>query len=96
MAKKIYWEYESPEVDFESGEETGKTVTHTITLTYSYMSGKAIVNIDGTDFNISEKPFSLKGTEQMFRLGESAAILRFSKPAPTVTVDNEELKPLVR
>lgn len=92
MAKKINWEYSEPELDLESGEETGNTLTHTISLTYSYMSGKAIVTIDGTEFDISVRPFSLKGTDQVFRLGESAALLRFGKPTPTVTVDNEELK----
>ena len=92
MAKKYTWEYSEPETDMETGEETGNTLTHTISLTCSYLSGKAIVTIDGTEFDISEKPFSLKGTEQVFRLGESAALLRFGKPTPTVTVDNEELK----
>ena len=92
MAKKINWEYSEPELDLETGEETGNTLTHTISLCYSYVSGKAIVTIDGTEFDISVRPFSLKGTEQVFRLGESAALLRFAKPVPTVTVDNEELK----
>ena len=92
MAKKINWEYSEPEHDFETGEETGNILTHTISLCYSYVSGKAIVTIDGTEFDISVRPFALKGTEQVFRLGESAALLRFGKPTPTVTVDNEELK----
>ena len=92
MAKKINWEYSEPELDLETGEETGNTLTHTISLCYSYVSGKAIVTIDGAEFDISVRPFSLKGTEQVFRLGESAALLRFGKPTPTVTVDNEELK----
>ena len=94
MAKKLYFEYVAPELDFETGVETGNTVTHTIALKYSYFSGKAIVIIDGTEFDISVRPFSLKGTEQVFRLGESAALLRFGKPVPTITVDNEQLKPL--
>ena len=92
MAKKINWEYSEPELDFETGEETGNILTHTISLCYSYVSGKAIVTIDGTEFDISVCPFALKGSEQVFRLGESAALLRFGKPTPTVTVDNEELK----
>lgn len=92
MAKKINWEYIEPELDFETGEETGNILTHTISLCYSYVSGKAIVTIDGTEFDISVRPFALKGSEQVFRLGESAALLRFGKPTPTVTVDNEELK----
>lgn len=94
MAKKYYWEYCEPETDMETGEETGNTITHTISLTCSYLSGKAVVTIDGTQFDISEKPFSLKGTEQVFRLGDSAALLRFEKNAPTVTVDNEILPTL--
>ena len=87
MAKKFYWEYCEYETDAETGEETGNTITHTISLSCSYISGKAIVTIDGTEFDISEKPFSLKGTEQVFRLGDSAAILRFEKDAPTITVN---------
>ena len=94
MAKKYTWEYSEPETDMETGEETGNTITHTISLTCSYFSGKAIVTIDGTEFDISEKPFSLKGTEQVFRLGDSAALLRFEKDAPTITVDNEILAPI--
>ncbi len=94
MAKKLYWEYCEPETDMESGELTGNTITHTISLKCSYVSGKAIVVIDGTEFNISERPFSLRGTEQVFRLGDSAALLRFEKGAPTVTVDNEVLTPI--
>ena len=96
MAKKYTWEYSEPETDMETGEETGNTLTHTISLTCSYLSGKAIVTIDGTEFDISEKPFSLKGTEQVFRLGDSAAVLRFEKGAPTITVDNEVLAPIIK
>jgi hypothetical protein len=92
MAKKINWEYSEPELDLETGEATGNILTHTISLCYYYVSGKAIVTIDGTEFDISVRPFALKGSEQVFRLGESAALLRFGKPTPTVTVDNEELK----
>ena len=94
MAKKINWEYSEPELDLETGEETGITLTHTISLCYSYVSGKAIVTIGGTEFDISVRPFSLKGTEQVFRLGDSAALLRFEKDAPTITVDNEILEPI--
>ena len=93
MAKKLYWEYSQAETDIETGETTGNIITHTISLRCSYLSGKAIVEIDGTSFNISERPFSLRGTEQMFRLGESAALLRFESGEPTVTVDNEKLSP---
>ena len=94
MAKKLFWEYNEPETDFETGELTGNTLTHTVALSYSYLSGKAIVTIDGSEFNVSERPFSLKGTEQVFRLGESAALLKFGAPQPTITVDNETLEPI--
>lgn len=95
MAKKYYWEVKEPETDMETGEETGNILTHTIELKCSYLSGKAIVKIDGTEFNISEKPFSLGGTEQMFRLGDMPAMLRFPKGSePTITVDNEVIAPL--
>lgn len=94
MAKKLFWEYSEPETDIETGELTGNTLTHTISLSYSYLSGKAVVTIDGSEFNISERPFALKGTEQMFRLGDSAALLRFESGEPTVTVDNKILKPI--
>lgn len=93
MAKRIYWEYCEPETDIESGEPTGNTITHTISLKCSYISGKAIVVIDGTQFDISERPFALRGTEQVFRLGDSAALLRFEKDTPTVTVDDQALTP---
>ena len=39
MAKKINWEYSEPELDLETGEETGNTLTHTISLCYSYVYG---------------------------------------------------------
>ena len=96
MAKKFYWEYSEPEIDAESGEKTGNITTHTIVLTCSYVSGRAVVEIDGTRFDISERPFSLCGTEQVFRLGDSAALLRFGKKVPSVTVDNQELSPVIK
>ena len=94
MAKKLYWEYSEPETDIETGEATGNTVVHTVSLSFSYLSGKAVVSIDGTEFNISERPLALKGTEQVFRLGDSAALLRFEGKMPTVTIDNEKLDPI--
>ena len=88
MAKKYYWEIEEPEYNEETGEPTGNIVTHNISLVCSRITGKAIVTIDARTFNISEKPFSLSGVEQMFRLGEMAALLSFPKKgAPTITVD---------
>ena len=93
MAKKYFWEIEEPETDAESGELTGNTVKHSIELTCSYLSGKAIITINGIEFNISEKPFSLKGTSQMFRLGDMPATISFEKKgAPTVTVDGNRIE----
>lgn len=93
MSKTILWKYNEIETDAETGYETGNTIEHNISLKYSYLSGKAIVTIDGNKFDISERPFALKGTEQIFRLGESAAMLKFEKGTPTVTVDNVILQP---
>ncbi len=94
MAKKYYWEIEEEETDLETGEPTGTTKLHKINLTCSALTGKTLVTIDGKEFNISEKPFSLGGKEQVFRLGDMAAILRFSKKAvPSIIIDNKELEP---
>lgn len=86
MAKKYKWEI--PETD-----ENGNEVVHTVALTCSYLTGKAIVAIDGDEYDISVKPFALRGTNQIFRLGESPAVLDFPKKGePTVTVDGESIK----
>ena len=86
MAKKYYWEIPENEVDFETGEETGNVITHKIEVTCSNLTGKIFISIDGTEFDISEKPFSLKNVEQMFRLGEMPAIIRFDKKGiPNIT-----------
>ncbi len=82
MAKKYTWEYE----EITDSEEK---VNHTIQLVCSNLTGKAIITIDGDEYDISVKPFSLRGTNQMFRLGEQAAIIDFPKKGePTVTVDS--------
>ena len=60
MAKKYYWEISENETDIETGEETGNIITHKIELTCSNLTGKILISIDGTKFDISEKPFSLK------------------------------------
>jgi hypothetical protein len=87
MAKKYTWEIN------ETTEENGD-VTHTISLACSNFSGKAIITIDGDEYDISVKPFSLKGTNQMFRLGEMAALIDFPKKgAPSVIIDGESIKP---
>lgn len=94
MSKKYYWEIEEIQVDEETGEPNGETKLHKIELVCSKLSGKAIVTINGTKFDISEKPFSLAGSEQVFRLGEMAALLSFPpKSSPTITIDNEVIQP---
>ena len=81
MAKKINFD-----IKLDDGE-------HNVSLVYSYFTGKAIVTIDGDEYDISVKPFGLKGTNQMFRIGESPAVLDFPKKgAPTVTVDGEKIE----
>ena len=94
MAKRYYWEIPENETDLETGLETGKIITHKIHLSCSNLTGKIIITIDGTKFDISEKPFTLKKVEQMFRLGELAALISFKgKGGPTITVDNTQYKP---
>ncbi len=86
MAKHYTWEIkeEVKNVETEATEE----VTHTVSLTTSMLTGKAIVTIDGLKFDISTRPLGLRGTQQVFRLGEQAAILNFPKKGnPDVIVD---------
>ena len=61
---------------------------HKVTLEYMMLLGRAIVEIDGDRFDISTAPFKLRGTSQVFRLGESQAILDFPKKGkPDVMYD---------
>ena len=70
--------------------EDGNSAEHTVELTCSFITGKAIIKIDEDEYNISVKPFSLRGTNQVFRLGSEAAMVTFPKKgAPTVTVEGE-------
>ena len=81
MAKKIIWEIEREE-------------KHTVELEYGMISGKAIVTIDEDRFDISVKPFRLRGSNQIFKLGEEMAILDFpQKGAPQVIVGGEAQSP---
>ena len=97
MAKKYFWDIDEIVDIFDGeGEDASpvgtKTLTHRIELVCSKISGKAIITIDGDSFNISVRPFSLAGTQQMFRLGNMAANVCFSKKgAPVITVDGEAL-----
>ncbi|MBQ7384397.1 MAG: hypothetical protein IJV72_06365 [Clostridia bacterium] len=76
MAKKINWD-----ISLEDGE-------HKVSLTYSMLMGKAIVTIDGDEFDISVGFGKLRGTEQVFKLGDEAAILDFPKKGePEVYID---------
>ena len=59
----------------------------------SYLTGKAIITIDGDEFNISTRPFGLKGTNQVFRLGEMAAIIDFPKKGePDIVIDGKYVR----
>lgn len=94
MAKKYYFEIPENETDIETGEETGNIITHKIDISCSNLTGKIVIAIDGSEFDISEKPFSLKKVEQMFRLGEMPAMLSFDKKGvPCIRVDNENFSP---
>ena len=76
MAKKLNWD-----IKLEDGE-------HKVSLVYSMLSGKAIVNIDGDEFDISTGFFKLRGTSQVFKLGDDAALLDFPKKgAPDIYID---------
>lgn len=86
MAKNYTWEIK----ETVENEETGvsEEVTHSVSLRTSMLTGKAIVTIDGTKFDISTLPLRLRGTQQIFRLGETAAILNFPKKgAPDIIID---------
>ena len=85
MAKLYTWH-----INETAEEEGGEDILHTVSLRCSPLTGKAIVTIDGTEFNISTKPFSLRGTNQMFRLGEMAALLDFPKKGePRILIDGK-------
>ena len=87
MAKNYLWS-----ISLEG--EDGASVEHTVKLTCSFFTGKAIITIDGDEYDISTKPFALKGTNQMFRLGEMAALIDFPKKGtPAIVIDGEAIKP---
>ena len=88
MAKKYTWTIDEQVINVET--EAEETVTHTVSLVCSNLTGKAIINIDGDEFNISTRPFGLKGTSQMFRLGEMAANMVFPKSGePDIVIDGK-------
>lgn len=76
MSKKLVWEVTLEEVE------------HKVSLTYSMLFGKAIITIDGDEFDISTGFGKLRGTNQLFKLGDSAAIIDFPKKgAPDIYID---------
>ena len=91
MAKTYSWEIEELITNVETEEE--ETVIHKVSLVYSNITGKAIITIDGDEFNISGRPFGLKGTNQVFRLGEMAAIIDFPKSGePDIVIDGKYVR----
>ena len=81
MAKKLSWEVTLEEVE------------HKVSLTYSMLFGKAVITIDGDEFDISTGFGKLRGTNQLFKLGESAAIIDFPKKgAPEIYIDGVGVK----
>ena len=84
---KYNWSIKELVTDEENNE---KEVVHTVSLSCSFLSGRAIITIDGDEYNISTKPFKLRGTSQMFRLGEMPAVIDFPKSGkPAVKIGND-------
>ena len=91
MAKKYSWEIDEKVINTET--EVEETVTHKVSLLCSNLTGKAIITIDGDEFNISVRPFGLKGTSQMFRLGDMAANMVFPKSGePDIVIDGKYVR----
>ena len=88
--KKYIWKIKETTINEETEQQID--FTHTVRLSCSYLTGKAIITIDGTEFNIGTRPLGLRGSNQVFRLGEMAAIIDFPKKgAPTVIIDGTRL-----
>ena len=93
MAKKYTWEIKEPEWDEENDCATGNEITHSVSLICSAVTGKAIITIDGDEFDISTKPFALRGTNQVFRLGSMAAIIDFPRSGdPDIVIDGKYVR----
>ena len=91
MAKKYTWSIDEQVTNIETEKE--ETVTHTVSLVYSNLTGKAVITIDGDEFDISTRPFGLKGTNQVFRLGDMAAIIDFPKSGePDIVIDGKYVR----
>ena len=102
MAKKYNWQIEETiiltkeeiEAMDEPCEDGKKVVNHSVSLVCSNLSGKAVITIDSDEYDISVRPFSLAGTNQMFRLGELAAVIDFPKKGtPAIIIDGERILP---
>ena len=102
MAKKYNWNIEETiiltkeeiETMDEPCKDGKKVVNHSVSLVCSNLSGKAIITIDSDEYDISVRPLSLAGTNQMFRLGEMAAVIDFPKKGPpAIVIDGERILP---
>lgn len=91
MAKKYTWNIDEQVVNIET--EAEETLTHAVSLVCSNLTGKAIITIDGDRFDISVRPFGLKGMSQMFRLGDMAAMIVFPKSGePDIVIDGKYIR----
>ena len=91
MAKKYTWEIDEQVINVETEKE--ETVTHKVSLVCSNLTGKAVITIDGDEFDISVRPFGLKGTNQVFRLGDMAAIIDFHKSGdPDIVINGKYVR----
>lgn len=91
MAKKYTWEIDEQVINVETEKE--ETVTHKVSLVCSNLTGKAVITIDGDEFDISVRPFGLKGTNQVFRLGDMAAIIDFPKSGePDIVINGKYVR----
>lgn len=88
--KQYSWTVKERTINEET--EQPMDLTHTVRLSCSCLTGRAIITIDGAEFNISTRPLGLRGTNQVFRLGETAAIIDFPKKgAPAIVIDGVRL-----
>lgn len=88
MAKTYTWRIPETVTDEETEQE--KEVTHEVMLVCSMLTGKAKITIDSTEFDISTRFLGLRGTNQVFRLGEMAAIVDFPKKGePDLVIDGK-------
>ena len=88
MAKRYEWNIDEQVINLET--EAEETVTHKVSLVCSNLTGKAVITIDGDEFDISVRPFGLKGSSQMFRLGDMAANMVFPKSGePDIVIDGK-------